>query len=79
MENLIFEQLEYRKDPNKNSQLEHAILLLKPGYSDEHIQEVVDFVSLNKLKIVLKDEILFSNDAIVARKLSQYLIKPSGC
>lgn len=63
---LLDDQSSFRRDPLTYSDLETAVLILKPGFEPEHVRKVDKFIRDNKLKALYQTDLKFDSKSIVA-------------
>lgn len=62
----IANQLAFRSEPKTQSQYEHAVLILKPGFTDVYKNMVEEYLASNSLQIVNVQNLAMNTDQVFA-------------
>lgn len=63
---LLGHQYNYRRDPSAHAEDELAIIILKPGFTDEHHEKVTIFCAQNNLELVRHNDFQFDPTSTLA-------------
>ena len=66
IQELLSSQYDFRRDPVLYAHKEHAIVILKPDYTDTHIDKVQNFIAFNKLELLHSAERVFGSADTIA-------------
>lgn len=67
MKNKLLEhQYNFRRDPSIYAEDELVVIVLKPGFTSKHKEEVLDFVNSNKLKLIHDADFQFDPNSTLA-------------